>query len=179
MHIQSFFLCSLCHPFLCTLLPSLSNVLCPLSYVSVPCLSSYVPSITSLFLAFRPLSYVSRLCSLSPVPCPLYYLSVPCLPSSVPCLTFLFLGSGPLYPVSLSRDLSPVSQSPSRSYATPLIILKKICRHMKYKDFTFMQAFKLFHIEHCICLIILRSSYLQYCRGQQYLQFDSLSRIYL
>ncbi len=110
---------------------------------SRPCLTSYVPCLTSLFLApvlcplshvsvpgSRPMSPVSRLCSW--------------LPSYVPCLTSLFLASGPLYPVS--RDLSSVSQPPSLvrrtllSYAAPL---KKICRHMKYKDFTFMQAFKL------------------------------------
>jgi len=50
----------------------MSPVLCPLSYVSLICLPSAVPSLTSLFLV----------CLL----CLLFHISVPCLPSSVPCL---------------------------------------------------------------------------------------------
>ncbi len=93
---------------------TLSSVLCPLSFLSVPCLPSYVSFYSSLFFVSRPLSPVLPLCSLSSVLCPLYHLSVPCLLSSIPCLTSLFLGSGSLYPVSC--DLSPVSVSPSLSY---------------------------------------------------------------
>jgi hypothetical protein len=107
-----FFLCSSCHLFLCPLLPSLSNVQCPLShvsalspilcllsYVSVPCLPSSGTCLTSLFLVSRPLVYVSRLCSLpsvrcpqsclcslSPVFCILSHVYVPCLPSADPSL---------------------------------------------------------------------------------------------
>jgi hypothetical protein len=80
MHFQS----SL---FLCPLLPSLSNIQCPLSHVSalspILCLLNYC---TSLFFVFRPLVPVSRLCSLPPVRCPQS--------------SSLFLVSRPLYPVS-------------------------------------------------------------------------------
>ncbi len=48
MHFQLYtvhflVLSSLCQPFICPLLPSLSNFLCPLSNVFVLCLPSYVP----------------------------------------------------------------------------------------------------------------------------------------
>ncbi len=69
-----------CHPFLCPLIPSLSNVL------------------------FSPLS---RLCTLSPILCPLSYVSVPCFPSSVPCLMALLLVSCPL-PGPVLTALLPV-----------------------------------------------------------------------
>ncbi len=94
---SEFFLSSSCHPFLCPLLPSLSNFLCPLffcslspslgplSYVSVPCLLSYVPCLMALLLVFRPLSPLSRLCSLSPDLCT---LSINC--PSVPFFVALF-----------------------------------------------------------------------------------------
>ncbi len=49
----------------------LSPILWPIFHVSLPCLPSAVPTLTSLFLVSRPLSHVS----------------VPCLPSFVPCLT--------------------------------------------------------------------------------------------
>ncbi len=83
----------------------LSNVLWLLSQVSVSCLPSSVPCLTSLFL----------LCSLSPV-LVLYSMShffVPCLRSSVPNLTYLILVSHSLsqilslcslYPILLSRQ---------------------------------------------------------------------------
>ncbi len=126
-----------CPPFLCPLLPSLSNVLCPLSHVVVLCLPLYVPCLMSLFLVSRPLSPVSWLCSLSPVLClmalflvsrPLSHDSVPCLPSSVswlcslsPVLCPLSHGSAPCLPSPVSgpvltalilvlRPLSPVYQ---------------------------------------------------------------------
>ncbi len=90
-------------PFLCPLLPSLSMsyvpvsvlclvfcpmalsyisvpVLCPLSHVSVPCLLSAVPSLTSLILVSHPLSAVSRLCSLSPILCTLSHVICPLSP---------------------------------------------------------------------------------------------------
>jgi hypothetical protein len=86
---KEFFLCSPCHPFLFLLFPSLSNVLCPLSHVSVPCL----PSRTSQFFVFRPLS---RLCSLPPVRCPVLRL---CSLSPLRSLTSLFRVSRPLSPV--------------------------------------------------------------------------------
>jgi hypothetical protein len=65
------FLSSSCHPFLCSLLPSLSNVLCPLSEVFALCLLAYVPCLMSLFLVYRPLSPVSRLGFLFPNFCTL------------------------------------------------------------------------------------------------------------
>ncbi len=85
---------------------SLTNVLCPRSHVSVPCLPSSgpcllssVPCLTSLFLISPPLFPVSLLCSLSPILCFLSHVSVPCLPSSVHNLTSLFLVSRPLSPI--------------------------------------------------------------------------------
>ncbi len=63
------------------------SLLSPVTHSSVPfscpCLTSFVPSLTSLYFVSSPLSYVS----------------VPCLPSSVPCLMALLLVSRPLYPV--------------------------------------------------------------------------------
>jgi hypothetical protein len=98
---SEFFLCSPFNLVLCPFVPSLSNVICPLSHVSVPCLPSYDPYLTSLLLVFLPLSSVSRLfvlCLPAPVPisrlCSLFpvlspsQVSVPCLPASVPCLAW-------------------------------------------------------------------------------------------
>ncbi len=79
-------LSSPCHPFLCPILMSLYNFLCPLSNVFVFCHPSYM-------------SPVLCLCSLSPVLCPLSHVSVSCLPSAVPSLTSLFLVSRLLAPV--------------------------------------------------------------------------------
>jgi hypothetical protein len=106
VHFQSFPL-SPCHPFLCPLPLSLSEVLFPY-LTSLPCLPSYVPCLTSSFLVSRPLSSVSkslllasrlmnpvfRLCSLSCVHCPLSH------------------GSAPSHPSSVTRDLSLVSHPP-------------------------------------------------------------------
>jgi hypothetical protein len=75
-----------------------------------PCLTSLVPSLTSLY--FVSLSHnktpVLCLCSLSPVLCPLSYISVPCLPSALPSLTSLSLYLV-LYPLSHSSDLCLLS----------------------------------------------------------------------
>jgi hypothetical protein len=100
MHFQSFSSLPLCHPFLCPLLPSLSDVLSPFSHVSVL-------SLTSLYFV----SSLLHICSLSPVLCHLSHISVPCLPSAVPSLTFLFLVSrslSPHSPVSQLFSLSPI-----------------------------------------------------------------------
>ncbi len=43
-----------CHPFLCPLLPSLSNSLCLLSHVFVLCLPSYVPALIKKKIRFSP-----------------------------------------------------------------------------------------------------------------------------
>jgi hypothetical protein len=56
-----------CLPFPVLRLCFLSFALFALSNVSVPCLLSAVPSLTSLILVSHPLSPVLRLCSLSPV----------------------------------------------------------------------------------------------------------------
>ncbi len=86
VHLQNFPLFPF-YPFLCPLLLSLSNVLCPLSHVFVLCLPSYLP-----FLC------LCSICSMSPFICPLSHVSVPCLPSAVPSLTSLFLVSRPPSP---------------------------------------------------------------------------------
>ncbi len=113
---SEFFLSSPCHPLLSLLIPSLSNVLWPLSHDFVLCLSSYVP-FTSLFLVSRPLSPLSRLCSLSPVLCPLSHVSVPCLPSSVPSLTSLkFVSCPTVCPLSYVSVPCLPSSIPSLSY---------------------------------------------------------------
>jgi hypothetical protein len=87
-------LSSHCHPFRCPLLPSLSNVLCPLSHVFLLCLHPMFPALC--------------LCSLSPILCFLSHVSVPCLPSSVSSLTSQFLIFFPLSPVSRLCSLSSV-----------------------------------------------------------------------
>ncbi len=90
---QRFSSLPLCQQFLCLLLPSLLDVLCPLSHIFVLslmsfglCLPSYVPCLMNLFLGYLPLSPVLRLCSLYTVLYPLSHGSAPGLPSSVPCL---------------------------------------------------------------------------------------------
>jgi hypothetical protein len=104
-----------CHPFLCLLLLSLF-------------ITSFVPSLTSLYFVSHYKTPVLCLCSLSPVLCPLSYISVPCLPSALPSLTSLSLylvlyplshSSDPCLPSSEpdSRDLFPVSHSP---FSVPL-----------------------------------------------------------
>jgi hypothetical protein len=88
---------------------------------SRPCLTSCVSCLTSLYLAYHPmspdmplcslsfvLSPLSRLCSLPPVRCTQSYVSVPCLPSAVLSLTPLFLVSSPLSLFLVSRPLSSV-----------------------------------------------------------------------
>ncbi len=106
----------------------LSNVLCLLSQVSVPCLPSFVPCFTSLFLVSRPLFRVSLLCSLSPILCSLSHFYVLCFPPFVshPCLTSLFLVSQfrPLFHVSLLCSLSPILCSQSHF---PLFPVSRLC----------------------------------------------------
>ncbi len=108
VHFQSF---SSGHPLLCSLLPSLSSVLCPLSHVCVVCTLSPVlfTLFTSLFLIFRPLYPVSRLCFLP-------QSSVPSLASLVshPLSPVSYHFSCPLYPVlrSLSPTLPSLSPKP-------------------------------------------------------------------
>ncbi len=134
-------------PFLCPLLPSLSMsyvpvsvlclvfcpmslssisvpVLCPLSHVSVPCLPSTVPSLTSLILVSHPLSPVSRLCSLPPILCTLSHVICPLSPillsppphphqlSQCP----LYCGSIPLFLSFVPLFLSLLSSVPCLSY---------------------------------------------------------------
>ncbi len=93
---------------------------------SCPCLTSFVPSLTSLyfvshpkspvlrtslFLVSRPLSPVSCICSLPTVRRTQSYVSVLCILSSAPCLTSLLLVSRPLYPVSLDLHIPCLTSS--------------------------------------------------------------------
>ncbi len=66
---------------------SLSSVLCPLSHVSVPCLSSAVPSFTSLPLVSYPLYPASR--DLSPVSHPFFFFLRNLSPINCPSVQFL------------------------------------------------------------------------------------------
>jgi hypothetical protein len=109
---QRFSSLPLCHQYLCLLFPSLLDVLCPLSHIFVLslmsfglCLPFYVPCLMYLFLGYRPLSPVLRLCSLYTVLYPLSHGSAPGLPSSVPCLTW----SAPCLPSSFLRPLTPIN----------------------------------------------------------------------
>jgi hypothetical protein len=96
--LTSFVPCPLSH------VSALFPVLCPMSYVCVPCPPSFglcLTGVTSLFFASRPMSHVLRTsllivsrplflvshpCSLSHVLWPISYISVPCLPSVVTSL---------------------------------------------------------------------------------------------
>jgi hypothetical protein len=73
--------------------------LCSLSDVSVRCLPSSVPCLTSLFLVSHPLFHVSLLCSLSPVLCSQSYVSFFASRSLSPILNLCSL-----YPILLSRQ---------------------------------------------------------------------------
>ncbi len=75
------------------------------SHVFKLCLPIYVPCLMYLFLGYRPLSPVLRLCSLYTVLYPLSHGSAPGLPSSVPCLTW----SAPCLPSSFLRPLTPIN----------------------------------------------------------------------
>ncbi len=101
------FLSSPCHQFLCSLLPSLYNILCPLSHDFVLWLPSCVPlSYLSVPCLFCPLFPVARICFLPTVCCPQYYVSVPCISSSIPC------SSAPCLPSSLPCFPSSFLHSP-------------------------------------------------------------------
>ncbi len=119
---------------------SLSPV--PHSYVpfSRPCLTSFVPPLTSLYFVSRPMSPVLRLCFLIPVLCltylflayrplspvlrlcslyPIYPLShnfAPCLPSSLPCLTW----SVPYLPSSFLHPLLTPINCPNVPFSVAL-----------------------------------------------------------
>ncbi len=84
------------------LLTSFVSTLASLYFVSHP-----MSPVLCLFVASRPLSPVSRICSLHTVHCPQPLHLCSLYPPSVPCLTAL-------YPVS--RDLVPVSHPSPNPY---------------------------------------------------------------
>ncbi len=93
---------------------------------SCPCLTSFVPSRTSLYFVSIPMSPVLRLCSLSPFLGPLSHLSVSCLPYASPILRLcsLYLVR---YALSHSSAPCPPSSVPCLMWSFPCLPSSFLC----------------------------------------------------